>query len=133
MLAEEIERQRRTDDVNLALMSWLRTAVQSDYFPAKVELAWELAASTTPGLRDPDEALALVSQRDTAYFDRVRILETQAAAYARTGNFKKAVKLQKKALKEAESLEWSIPVMSNRLGFYTLGKAWAGPYYVKQE
>lgn len=129
LLAREADLLDRTDQNNLAMMSWLRTAALSEYYPAKLQLAWELAASTTPALRDGKEALSLLTEKSETYFDKVRVLETQAAAHARMGNFGKAVKLQKKAIVEAQEYDWSIPAMADRLGLYEHEEAWVGAYY----
>ena len=40
LLAREITAKERTDQANLAAMSWLRNAAMVDYYPAKIHLAW---------------------------------------------------------------------------------------------
>lgn len=129
LLAREVAGKERTDQTNLAIMSWLRKAALADYYPAKIHLAWELSTSASEHLRDAKEALQLLEDESDQYFDEVRVLETQAAAYARLGKHKKAVKLQKKALSIAEDLDWVIPDMQDRLGLYQHSEAWVGSYY----
>ena len=89
----------------------------------------ELSTSETDHLHDANEALKLLEDESENFFDEVRILETKAAAHARLGNFKQAVKLQKKALSMAEDLDWVIPDMQDRLGLYEHQEPWVGPYY----
>ena len=66
-------------------------------------------------------------------FHEVRIFETKAAAYAEVGDFKSAIKWQKKALKKAKRLDWEIAVMDKRLAAYEKGISWQGPYHVTEE
>lgn len=129
LLAREVAATARTDQNNLAVMGWLRNAAVSDYYPAKIHLAWELSTSATQHLRDANEALELLETESENYFDDVRILETQAVAWARLGDYKRAITLQKKAISIAEDLEWIIPDMQDRLGLYEHGEPWTGPYY----
>ncbi len=114
---------------SLAAISWLRSATMSNSFPAKILLAWELATSAEEGYRNGDEALTLIKEKNDNYFDDLRILETKAAAYAELGKFKKAVKFQKKAIKMAKKLSWTISLIHDRLALYEQGKAYRGSYY----
>lgn len=116
-------------DRSLAAIGWLRNSAQSGNYAAKVLLAWELSTSTVEQLRDGKEALALIDADPENYFDKIRIMETKAAAYAELGNFKKAVKYQKKAKNLAERKDWEIPLISERLGLYDHGQAYRGSYY----
>ena len=63
----------------------------------------------------------------------MRIFETKAAAYAEVGDFKAAIKWQKKALKKAKRLDWKIAVMNKRLSAYEKDLSWQGPYHVTEE
>ena len=63
----------------------------------------------------------------------MRIFETKAAAYAEVGDFKAAIKWQKKALKKSKRLDWEISVMHKRLSAYEKGISWQGPYHVTEE
>lgn len=129
LLARRAEQQAQVDQENLAMMSWLRSAALSGYYPAKLKLAWELSTSGSPALHNGSEALLLLEEESDRYFDAVRVLETRAAAHARKGEYKKAVKLQQQAVSEAESLDWSIPTMYERLGVYEQGSPWVGGYF----
>lgn len=94
-------------------------------------MAWQLATGANVEMRDGKEALKLLGSKPNLYFDEVRILETHAAAYAETGDFSKAVKYQKKAIKKAKNLDRGIPVMYIRLESYRAEKPWRGYYHAK--
>lgn len=119
----------QSDQSTLAVMSWLRGAALSGYSPAIVELAWELATTHIAELRDANESLSLLEGDTSGYYDDVRVLEIKAAAHAMLGDYKKAMKLQKKAIGLADDLEWSIPIMHERLGLYEHEEPWVGRYY----
>ncbi len=121
---EEQSRQK-----SLAVISWLRNASLSGHYGAKLLLAWELSTSSEPDFRNGEEALALIKADNDNYFDDLRVLETKAAAYAEIGNFKKAVKYQKKAAKTAKKLKWHIPIIGERLALYEQKKPYQGEYY----
>lgn len=113
----------------LAAISWLRNASMAGDDVATVWLAWELATSPVAELRDGAAALDLVRSEFSNYFDEVRLLETEAAAYAELGEFRKAAKLQRKALKQAKDNDWTIPLISERLAVYEHHEAFTGAYY----
>lgn len=114
---------------SLAAISWLRNASLANNYPAKVLLAWELSTSLHEQYRDGKEALNLLSGDSDNYYDKLRINETKAAAYAELGNFKKAVKFQKKAIKIAKKRKWKITLIGDRLALYQSEKTYAGSYY----
>ncbi|WP_101758112.1 energy transducer TonB [Oceanicoccus sp. KOV_DT_Chl] len=116
-------------DRSMAAMAWLKNAAQDEDYAARLLLAWELSTSNIKELRNGEEALRLLDNDPEDYFDEVRIMETQAAAYAEIGNYKKAVKLQKKAKKMAQKLDWDIPLISERLGLYQHNEVYRGSYY----
>lgn len=109
---------------------WLRRAAASAYFKPKLVLAWHLIDNPDASELEIQEALTLIDAKPVVYYDEVRILETQAAVSAAAGDFKKAVKLQKKALKKAKSYGWEIPVMQKRLENFRAGKRWYGRYHI---
>ena len=119
-------------DVERAIL-WLRKASEEDVYSPKLFLAWELATNPIKTLRDGDEALRLLKAKSKFYYDDVRIFETKAAAYAQVGDFKSAIKWQKKALKKAKRLDWKIAVMDKRLAAYEKGISWQGPYHVTEK
>jgi len=114
-----------------AAVKWLRNSVENSdyYYPSKVLLAWELATSPLDSIRNGAEALSLLREKPTHYYDEVRVLETRAAAHAELGEFSPAVRFQKDAIKKARRLGWSIPVMMERLDSYQNRQAWRGEYY----
>lgn len=113
----------------VAAVGWLRNAAQSNNFAAKLLLAWELSTSNINELRNGKEALELLKADPGNYFDEVRIMETKAAAYAEIGDFKKALKLQKKAAKAALKQKWDIPLISERVSLYKRNETYRGSYY----
>ena len=110
-------------------MSWLRAAAKSgDDYP-RVLLAWELAASENDLHINGEEALALLKKSPKTYYDEIRVLETKAAAYAQTGDFKNAIKHQEKAKKKADKKNWNIAKIDERMSIYLAGKTYRGSYY----
>ncbi|MEM7358515.1 MAG: energy transducer TonB [Pseudomonadota bacterium] len=118
-------------DETQSVVNWLRNAAQDQAYgyPAKLMLAWELVSSAEKNLWNPDEALALIKDPPNTFEDDIRILETQAAAWALKDNYKKAVKLQLKAAKLAEKQGWKIPKIDERLKLYEDSKFYLGSYY----
>lgn len=112
-----------------ATITWLENAVLDNNFSSAVLLAWELSTSSYPEFRDGERALKLLEQDTGNYYDNLRIFETKAAANAAIGNFKKAVKFQKRAVKLAKKNEWQILAMNKRLELYESDEVFEGPYY----
>ena len=131
---EEIAMSTINDGVSDARRAvfWLRKASNSNAYPPKLFLAWELAANSSFELRDGNEALRLLEEEAKYYYDDVRLFETKAAAYAQLDDFSNAVKWQAMAIKKAKSLRWDIPVMQDRLAAYSQSKSWSGAYHVPQ-
>lgn len=84
---------------------WLRNAADSKHYPSMLKLAWIYATSNDAKMRDPALSLAL-------------------AAYAANGNFKKAIRFQKKAIKLAKKRDWPIPGLQDRLDTYEQKIPW---------
>ena len=78
-LAQEFlsDSERSSTEAALAI-SWLRNASMGNYYPAKVDLAWELSTTEVTILRDGKEALELLEDDSDLYYDEVRLLEVQA-------------------------------------------------------
>lgn len=110
-------------------ITWLDNASEADDYTAKVLLAWELSTNPYDELLNAEKALTLLQAKPKRYYDKVRIFETQAAAHAASGDFKKAIKFQKKAAKEAKKLEWDIPLIAKRLATYEAGQSYRGSYF----
>lgn len=123
MMGEKILQESESTAIH-----WLRNAATAGHYKAKLLLAWELSTSSHDELRDAKEALKWLEVESSEYFDNVRVYETLAAAYAEAGNFKKAVKFQKKAAKEAKRLDWEIPEIGHRLSAYQAKTPWRGHY-----
>lgn len=117
------------DKKTFATMNWLRNAARNNDYAAKVLLAWELATTANAEYRDGHEAIQLLKEKSKIYHDPVRVQEGLAAAYAELGNFKKAVKHQKKAQKLAKKNGWKIPLIAKRLSLYEHGQGYRGSYY----
>jgi tetratricopeptide (TPR) repeat protein len=71
----------------------------ADYPDVKNNLAWILATSTDPALRDPKRAIELSTrENEKKRWKAPSALDTIAAAYAAAGDFGKAVEMAKKAI-----------------------------------
>ena len=114
---------------SIAAFSWLKNAALSDNFSAKLLLAWELSTSGIESIRNGERALELLESENVNYHDELRVLETKAAAHAETGDFKKAIRYQKKALKIAKNNDWKIPLIIRRYNLYKNKKTYRGSYY----
>jgi TonB family protein len=105
-------------------MIWLQNAADSKHYPSMLQLAWIYATSSDVGIRNPALALELAAEVESEYSDKITGWDTLAAAYAANGNFKKAIRFQKKALKLAKKRAWSIPGLQDRFDSYQHGIAW---------
>lgn len=112
-------------------ISLLKEASKGRAYKTKLDLAWQLSSSKFKELLDPKLALELIEQTSKEYRDNVRILETEAAAYAALGDFEEAVNLQEDAINIAEDLEWLVipDEMEQRLINYKGKKVVTGSYY----
>lgn len=106
---------------------WLEKAADNDFPSAKMALAWTYATFYDASLRNPARALELAKSSYKDYPDRVTGFETIAAASSAVGNYKNAVKFQKKALKEARKLDWNLISLNKRLDAYVNEKPWIQP------
>lgn len=108
--------------------SWFRSAVKAAPDDAYLvnEVAWRLAVTHLPKLRDERYALRImerimerneVARRTPAYLD------TWAAAYAANGDFERAVSVQETAVERAMSEEdTDLPVLLEHLEAFRAGK-----------
>lgn len=109
---------------------WLKNAAANGHYFSGLLLAWELVSG--PGQITQEElshAEKLVAAEPVNYFDKVRILETEAAVAAARGDFLRAQRLQKKAVKIADRLEWDLRDVHHRMEAYQREEKWVGPYY----
>ena len=78
---------------------WYRKAAEQSNVDAQNSLAWRLATSDNPAIRDGSNAVVFAEKAVTATSRSVPAnLDTLAAAYAETGQFEKAVSTQREAI-----------------------------------
>lgn len=93
----------RVRDAIAAYRNALRTAPEN--VPAQSNLAWVLATSSDPSLRNGSEAVFLAEKADSQSSrseNHPIVLRILAAAYAESGRFREAKETAQQALKEAE-------------------------------
>ena len=131
LATSELAGESITGNSSKSIISWLRNAVQDEQrnYSSKLLLAWELVSSPEKSLLNPDEALELIKNKPLEFSDKIRILETKAAAFAQKNNFKKAVKFQTKAANLAQKKKWTIPKIMERLNLYEQNQTYIGRYY----
>jgi TPR repeat protein len=91
------------------------------------QAAWMLATDENPQLRSAELAQSFLRQamkEDSSY----QFIDTQAAVYAETGKFGKAVRSQKKALKEAGEEAEARSQMEQHLQAYQSKNPWRDTY-----
>lgn len=107
--------------------------VAKDYFgdienmqpSALVDFLWMLIKSPYKEINDPMQALELSEQLNTKDFrDEITEYEIKAAAYAKLGNFKKAIRYQEDAIDEAEDLNADLSDLQNHLTAYKNKQLW---------
>ena len=88
-------------------LSWIVKAADNGDVDAKVQYAMLVAIdalSSQEAISTAREYLDSFKQKE--FYDKLTYFEVNAALYARQGDFKKAVKWQKKVVKEAKKLQW---------------------------
>jgi tetratricopeptide (TPR) repeat protein len=101
-----------------------------DHFDAANALAWLLATSPDPELRDGDEALQIAKEVcETTDYSNAIALDTLAAAYAEADHFQKAAEIARQAIKCALSSEQRAfaEAVRKRLEGYQAQRAYRGP------
>lgn len=96
----------------------------------KNNLAWILATSPDPNIRNPSEAIRFAQETCKATnFKAPNALDTLAAAYASDGRFADAVETAQKAINLADDANQPQlkSTIQDRLGFYTQGKPYIDP------
>jgi tetratricopeptide (TPR) repeat protein len=95
--------------------------MQEDNLEVLNDLAWLLATSAEPRLRNPEEALRLARRAaELTRYERFGHLATLAAAAAADAQFDEAVKWQARAVELAPSSEAGI--LRSRLELYGRGQ-----------
>jgi cytochrome c-type biogenesis protein CcmH/NrfG len=90
-------------DVNGALMEWRKVlSMQPDSY-AQNSLAWVLATSADPSIRNGEKAVELAQQASSLSGDNASVLRTLAAAYAENGQFSDAIETAERAVSLAVS------------------------------
>jgi len=90
-------------------VTWYRKAIDAGSMPAMGGLAWLLSTSTNASLRNGAEAVTLAEKTMKAYPTNAAYLNALAAAYAETGQFEKAVRVQDQTVqfaKTAAARQW---------------------------
>jgi tetratricopeptide (TPR) repeat protein len=91
----------------------------SDYLPANQKFAWLLATCPRAHLRSGKRAQECVLEaKRKMHREDARILETQAAVCAETGQFEEAVRLQRKALAKRQYSREEVAEARMRLKLY---------------
>ena len=92
-------------DLNEAIR-WYIKAAESGSSIAQNNLAWILATSKNPEIRDGSKAITWANQAiDNSNRQEASYFGTLAAAYAESGQFSKAIEVQKKAISLIKSNE----------------------------
>ncbi|HEY2037579.1 MAG TPA: hypothetical protein VGG96_11235, partial [Steroidobacteraceae bacterium] len=105
---------------------WLEQAAAQGNQDGELYLSALLAAAPEPGLRDPQQALAMLQKISHYVADDPTALEVRAAAQAAGGDFADALLTEKKAIAEAHHLGWDLSPLQARLAIYQAGKPWYG-------
>ena len=99
-------------------------SIDTSYPDAHGNLAWILATSHDPKLRNPKRAIELATQELKRLGGKdPSVIDTLAAAYAASGNFKEAIAWQTKAIEIAED-EATKKGLSERLKLYQSNTAY---------
>lgn len=105
---------------------WLEQAAAQGNQDGELYLSTLLAAAPEPGLRDPQQALAMLQKISHYVLDDPTALEVRAAAQAAGGDLADAVLTEKKAIAQAHHLGWDLSPLETRLAMYQTGKPWYG-------
>jgi tetratricopeptide (TPR) repeat protein len=119
--------KRRTGSVEAAIVDYTTAIEINPKLPtAYNQLAWELATSQRPAVRDGKRAVeSALKGCELTEWKNPHFIDTLAAAYARAGDFEAAVKWQRKAMDQLEAAAATgADNAAQRLRQYQEGKPW---------
>jgi uncharacterized protein len=103
---------------------WLRKAAQLNQ-AAQLQLAWILSTHPDAQVRNLAEAeTSLAKVKEKNCIDKQTFYQTHAALAAEKGDFSKALKWAKKALKDAEKLKLPLTRIESHIASYQAKKPW---------
>lgn len=105
---------------------WLEQAASSGNHDGKLYLAALLAAAPGVEERDSKRALTLLDDIFRGVHDDPTAFEIRAAAQASAGQFKEAIKSERRAIDMAQHLKWDVTPLNARLIRYTANQPWYG-------
>lgn len=102
---------------------WLTRAADINN-SARVRYAWILATHPESARRNGNLASQYINKVEKNYLDKQSYYQTQAAIAAENGDFKQAVKWQKKALDDAQDLKLPTLRLEQQLASYNTKTPW---------
>ncbi len=122
MLGSQCSRGQGVEKNEREAVKWYRKAAEQGNLEAANSVAWKLAVSSDPALRDGKDAVTWATKacEGTNYKASSKI-DTLAAAFAAAGDFQQAIKFQKMALDQSDANAEAMARMQNRLNLYKQG------------
>lgn len=102
---------------------WLKKAAENSK-AAKIRYSWILATHPLSEKRNAKLAMDYISSIDDDYYDKQSLYQTRAAVAAENGDFKNAVKWQKKTIEDASDLGLPLDIAQQKLAAYENNKPW---------
>ncbi|PCJ99227.1 MAG: hypothetical protein COA42_24260, partial [Alteromonadaceae bacterium] len=97
-------------------LDWIRKAATNGDEFAKVQFAQTVTLNPQSDAKTLTEARAYINEiKLKDFIDKLSYHETNAALYSREGDFKNAIKFQKKAIKEAKKYDLPNELMKNNM------------------
>ncbi len=123
ILAMELLSGQRLEKSEEKGLYWLSLAAKESAV-ARVRYAWVLSTYPDEKIRNADLALKLLDTVDKQHRDRQSYYQAYAAQAAEAQDFRGAVRWQKKALKDAETLGIPVDAAQARLAAYKAEQPW---------